>query len=1111
MKIPSRKTLRSELDPLGYGARVARAARLAHEGREHPDLARLLNDLVMGSVDEALLAMEMARASGNEALLVEGLTHSSCAVQFRAASLAGAHVRDEAALEQRLPELAPAVRRRLLKGIVLARREALAARLFPLVRSRHGDAEAALLLPMLDADTVGEHLPGLAHVCSAWPTLVRRHPEVVWNLLRESITSASEPYRRALFLVFRAPLQELLLVRADAVLALTHACAPPNELPSFLEKYLPHLIRQHPAAIAGLLLRPAYRGALKERWLRPGAAREARFFSPEHRLALARALADDPVTLARFLESFAPPERPALFVHAYEGAPPLVHPTRLLNTLPTATRDAEAARQLELREVRENKSQWFSTLASRHIEHARAPLMEAARASKAEDRAWALDLLVSCTALSRRGLDETLGALARLKNEQDPVRAAALEALANVPPSQFSAGQVPALQSLVTYVVEARDTSLQTQRAVQRLAFQQMRAHATAPGHPLFAFALETLRRLAAHSGALVLPPLERDLPRGTEHTLFEALRPLLRAAQERESHAFILALARSLGRRAWNVEPLQDLLANITRATPDMWAQEAIQLWLAPPRTRDARVRALLNRDESTITLPAVFLHVHRRRQEWLDPFLQARALRGRYSTGKTGWVPPATDGFLRWLPRQREHFLDVLLLIAGDTQRSDWERMRVVRILPGIPEVDTTTLAPFLTSPSVPLVEAALGALAALDRPEPALPLLMEHLDGDRARVAMYAVPRVARRVPPRVLNAALEAVLSRERLKVTVAKEALRLLGAFRTAHGLALLRRQWARPGLHRDVRIAMGHAARQWLDTPEAWELLEELARAPDPDMARSLLDASPMTLTPELRRRYLALLLQVSRHPDLDTRRRAFTALPAWAENEEEAVAREAAARVLDIAHGAEWTEALGALVGVMGEARAFEQVKTCVARLVSAEPSANATPERDVPERQRLLRLCGALEQRPRSERLELRPHLDAVAQELAREPTLWEQGVALRLAGLPWNDAADNVRTLLELAAHVDAEPYQALLLSGLMTQVLEAAKDECVPEVLLETAAGVQARWPLGAVALVARAGERLHWREDAAEALRALRRHPHAFVRSVALAVFTAPEG
>ena len=62
MKIPSRKTLRSELDSLGYGARVARAARLAHEGREHPDLARLLNDLVTGSVDEALLAMEMARA-----------------------------------------------------------------------------------------------------------------------------------------------------------------------------------------------------------------------------------------------------------------------------------------------------------------------------------------------------------------------------------------------------------------------------------------------------------------------------------------------------------------------------------------------------------------------------------------------------------------------------------------------------------------------------------------------------------------------------------------------------------------------------------------------------------------------------------------------------------------------------------------------------------------------------------------------------------------------------------------------------------------------------------------------------------------------------------------
>ena len=44
----------------------------------------------------------------------------------------------------------------------------------------------------------------------------------------------------------------------------------------------------------------------------------------------------------------------------------------------------------------------------------------------------------------------------------------------------------------------------------------------------------------------------------------------------------------------------LQAMLEPITEATPDWLAQQAIQFWLAAPRTRDARVRKLLDRDES-------------------------------------------------------------------------------------------------------------------------------------------------------------------------------------------------------------------------------------------------------------------------------------------------------------------------------------------------------------------------------------------------------------------------------------------------------------------------------------------------------------------------------
>ncbi|QRK08959.1 hypothetical protein JQX13_01950 [Archangium violaceum] len=1112
MRVPSREALLSELDSLGHGARIARAATLGRDSRGDPALTRLMAELLSGEAYEACLALELARGARDEALLLRGLTHPSSLVRGRAAAFAGSFIQDDAALEKALPELAPFVRRRILKGVALTRRSALAARLFPLVLSRHGAAEAALLLPALDADAVRRLLPELEHTVHTWRTLVHRYPDEVLAFFRSRLANAPERERDLLFYVYHAPLTELTLHQGEAVLVLVRDFCPPNTLPFFVTNTLRRLTRRHPEQVLALLTRPAFRATLLSQGLSNGLLRQARAFSQDQRLALARLLAEAPQHLARFLGALPPSERPALFAHAFEGTAPRVLPWALLAVLPHELRDSVAARQLGLREVQEDRELQLTTQSLRTIEHAREPLQKAAFASKAEDRARALALLVYSTGLSRRGLTETLAHLARLKNEQDPVRLAALTELARVPPSLVAPEHISALESLVTYVVEARDTSRGTQMALQELAFRLIRAHATAPEGPLFRFALDTLKRLAGQSGTLVLPPLEHNLPRGAEHHLFATLLPMIRSASQRESYGLILTLTQALGRRAWNVDMLQALLEPITEAVPAMLAQSAIELWLAPPRTRDVRVRGLLDRDESIATFPFVFEHLHRRRQEWLDPYIQGRRLRGRFSTGKTGQVPQVRDGFHRWLPRQQRRFLDVLLSIAQDTERSAWERMNVLSILPRMQVVTVDTLTPFLGSKDVPTVEAALGALAGMDRPEPALPLLLEHLDGDRARVAMYAVPRVARRLSPETLSSALGALLSREKLKVTVHKEALRLLGTFRSAHSVALLRQQWDKPQLHRDVRIAVGHAARQLLDDAAAWELLEAMARSPDADVAASLLDPHSGALPPDARPRYAALLLQVSRHPELTVRRRAFTTLPAWSAGVEEPVAREATGRVLDLAHGAEWREATRALVNATREGKSFEHVVTCMAELLSAPvpESQDATPERDVPARQRLRVLRQELLSLPRPTRVRLRTHLDEAARVLAREPSLWPESASLRLSCLEWRDAGSAAKGVLELAAEAREEPLFAPALAAAVAASVGDALAEWTPEALLEVAAQVGSEAPLAAVELVSAAGQRLHWREDAARHLRALRQHPSAAVRASAYATVTASE-
>ena len=1113
MQVPSREALLSELDSLGYRARIARAALLGRDARGTPALTALLSLLLSGDAYEACLAVEMARSARDEATLLRGLTHPSRLVRGRAASFVGDFVQDDAAIERLLPELSPAVRRRILKGVALARRSALASRLLPSVRARNGAAEAALLLPGLDSEAVRRLLPELGHTVRGWSTLVHRHPDAVLDFLQTRLTQAPERERPTLLSRYGAPLAELTLRRSEAVMALVREFSAPVALPYFVEKTLPRLARRHPEQVAALLTRPTFRSMLYRHGLSAGLLRQAWAFSQEQRLALARALADAPELLARFLRALPPSERSVLFAHAFEGAPPRLLPGPLLAVLPHATRDAEAVRQLGLREAQEDRDVQLNLLALRTIEHAREPLQKAAFASKAEDRARALSLLVASTGLSRRGLKETLTHLARLKNEQDPVRQEVLSTLSRVPVSVFTPEHIPGLEALVTYVVEARDTSIGTRSALQEVAFRFIRAYAATPDSPLFRFALDMLKRLAGQTGSLPLPPLQRDLPRGAEYHLFAALLPMIRSASARESYALILRLTESLGRRAWNMDMLQALLEPILEDPQDGLAQTALQHWLAPPRTRDARVRKLLDRDESVITVARVFEHVHRRRQEWLDPYLDGRVLQGRFTPSKhLGWVPPARDGFHRWLPRQQSRFATLLLNIARDTERSTFERTGVLHVLPHLQVVSVETLLPFLDSQDVPTVEAALGALVWLDRPEPGLPLLLEHLDGDRARVAMYAVPRVAKLVSPETFSSTLGTLLSREKLRVTVHKEVLRLLGTFRFERSLALLRQQWDKPQLHRDVRIAVGHAARQLLDDDAAWALLEAMARAEDAYVAASLLEQPAGQLPPPLRPRYAALVLQVSRHPELTVRRQAFTFLPSWSAGMEEPVAREALGRVTDLAQGAEWREALHALVEVTREGRAFEQVVSCATRLLSTplSPAHDAGAERDVPALQRLKALGQKLQALPREVRLRLRAQLGEVAQVLSRNAALWPERATLLLSCFDWREPEDAARGVVELAAEVREEPLFAPTLAPLVAAAVGDPATEWTPESLLESADRVTREAPLVAVALVSVAGQRLHWREPATRRLRTLRQHPSAAVRAAAHATVTASE-
>ncbi|WP_436529151.1 hypothetical protein [Actinoplanes sp. HUAS TT8] len=856
------------LDPLPYGER---RRRLTAWARTAPDRAEVGAELTTGDAYQRHLALVAALATG-DTTAVDAAARDPLP-RLRAIALAAMLRAGRLAVP--VAELAAADRRVVYRSLRATPAPAIADTLIGEIRERFGDDEAAALLPACGAATVRALLPGLAHAANL-VALARRHPEVL-GAHAAGVLAAAAPDQRAREWSRLAP--AVLALDPEQALELLERYAPESSLPGRPTGYGP-VAKHSPARVAALLAAPARAGWLRTVALPTGLLRRLATLPDDDLVPLARRLG----ALGPLLRALPPARRPAIYRAslAEVDAERHVPAYEILDLLPAADRAGEARRLLGLDRVRLDEQWTLDLSAYLDWPEAAASQETALRSGDAGERARAWTRLVEAAGRSRdpQVIATVVTRLTRLRNEQDPVRSAALIALSGVA-RLLTAATAGELTTVTADALEARDSSAVTTGALSRLATATLRHHVEVP--ELRDWALLTIDLLSSAATVPTLHRFDRGLRRGQETMVFDRLRPWVEANLARGRYAPLFALTAALGRRAWRLPELQELLGRATGPDTLPWvAEAAISRWLEDPRTRDERVVAVLAADPSAVLLGPVWDVIANRRTDLLDDVL-GHPPAGRFADRKAAWTPGWVRYPERWLPRQQAVVVARHAATAADSGADRWRRTHAITAAARLGATGRELALTYVDSPDVAVAETALGALVWTDRPDLALPVLLAHAGDDRARVALYAAARAARHLPPATLVPPFAALLDpAAAAKVTSRKEAVRILAHYGPATTMDRLLDAYRAEGQHRDVRAAITGAARQRLDAETSWAVLEQAVTA-SREERRAVLSAQPVTIPAPHRPRYAALVVAACRADDREVRALAFGQLAGWA------------------------------------------------------------------------------------------------------------------------------------------------------------------------------------------------------------------------------------
>ncbi|WP_395292436.1 hypothetical protein ACF9IK_01710 [Kitasatospora hibisci] len=1076
--------LLAAVEPLPHPLRLREVARTA-AALASSDLSALLAELDGRGLYERRLAALAALAGRQARHLIDRIDDPDPVVRRYAHRAVGELPFPGDELEFTMLTASKAVRDELARAILRAGRTAVAERLVPVIRRRWGAAEAARLLPVCSPEVVAAELPMLVHAIST--SLGRRHPGAVLDEAERQLADLPYGLRQASWEWHALGLAAAATREPARVLELLER-HPVRTLPGPLRDRLADLAAVCAERTTRLLL--AIDRHRHDPPLRADLARRLVAARPDGLVALAYRHHEDHLALLR---QMPPARRPAFYdkVAALPG-PHYWYSVDVLAALPAKERYVRARARLAA------DSQNLVPLTLLPVAEARPRLLAETRAAEAWDRGWAWAQLVRQAELCGEpgALPEALELLTRLRNEQDPVRREALDAVAAVPPRLFDDATAGPLERLTDDALAARDCSLGTRASLVRLAGAVLGEHAGGPARELLAWAVRTIER--TDGTGLTLPPRR-------ESAAVEELRAALERSARSRDAALLLALAETLGTKARRAPALAEILERVLHSGGDSAVERAVAQLLRDPATSPERVARLLASRPSAIALTPVRAVLTRVRTDLLGPLL---------TTALTAADLANAD---RWYPAQQHAAIEQLARTVGDPARALDERAAALRAAARIPVHGEALLRRYADSPEIVLAEAALAALPWTEHPAGALAELLSHAADDRSRVALYAAGRAARFAPSAELRSGLRRIALDPGARVTSRKQAVRLAAEHLVlADAAVLLREAYTAPEQHQDARAAVLAVISERIADLPLWDVLTNAADGPPGLRAALVQHLRAHEVPAEHRPAFTRLMARLATDDDLLVATPARGQLVSWGRYAPEAV-RALVPLVTDLAERDRWEGAARVLTGVAlsdaphplgGCAPGSVLADALTALIETVQAGEPVLPGRDQPARRRIAALTGSIWS-PEVPAPVFRATQREVGSLLLTEPTLLPEATRRLVKALDL-DAPDLGERLAELAVLVADRPALAVATAESLRPYGNGRRE--APEHALAAARRLAADDGLAPglfAVILTTTGAQLGWPIAWREVLHTLRSHSRPDVRDAALAVFTDP--